>query len=148
MKIKFNWGVGIAIVIVIFFITVIVRIIISSTISVDLITPDYYHNELKYEQQIQKEKNTILLTDKIISVKENNKIVLKYPDFFKNKKVTGNILFYNPAKINKDLSFEINVDDSLNQSFDISQFTESRYIIKIDWQADSIFYYQEIDLNF
>jgi len=148
LKIKFNWGVGIAIVIVIFFITVIVRIIISSTISVDLITPDYYHNELKYEQQIQKEKNTILLTDKIISVKENNKIVLKYPDFFKNKKVTGNILFYNPAKINKDLSFEINVDDSLNQSFDISQFTESRYIIKIDWQADSIFYYQEIDLNF
>jgi hypothetical protein len=147
MKKNFNWGTGILIVTILFFISLIVRVIISTTIPVDLITPEYYHNELNYNQHIEKEKHTNSLEQKIELSENEKEVILKFPDIVNVEAISGSILFYCPSKIDKDLTFKVEPGTDLLQKIEKSEFTEPRYVIQIDWQSDSITYYQEIDLN-
>ncbi|MBI5541658.1 MAG: FixH family protein [Bacteroidia bacterium] len=146
-KSKFNWGWGIFIVIMLFFGTIILRLILSIGIGDDVITKDYYHKELNYETEIQKKKNTNLLNSKIQLLQSNNLIEIKFPDEFKHNTIKGTILFYCASKNDKDLLYKIEPDSNNVQKFSKSNFTEKRYKIKIDWYSDSVSYYQEFNFN-
>jgi len=146
-KFKLDWGVGIVIVIVLFLGTVIFRVIYSSMIASDIVATDYYHKELDYSQQIEKKNNTYNLTQQIKFDKTNDKITITFPEITKNKKVEGKILFYCPAKVAKDLEFDINLDANLQQIYDKKIFSEPRYIIQIDWKLENTKYYQELDIQ-
>ena len=146
-KTKFNWGWGIFIVLMLFFGTIIFRIILSLGIEDDVITKDYYHKELNYEKEIQKQKNTNQLAEKISIYQTGNFVIITFPKFFNYNTIKGNVQFYCPSKTSKDLLFKIEPDSNNVQKFSISNFSEKRYQIKIDWTSDSISYYQEFNIN-
>jgi hypothetical protein len=144
---KFNWGWGIFIVLMLFFGTIIFRIILSLGIEDDVITKDYYHKELNYEKEIQKQKNTNQLTEKVLLSQTGNFILITFPKAFNYNTIQGNVQFYCPSKTNKDLLFKIEPDTNNIQKFSISNFSEKRYQVKVDWTSDSISYYQEFNIN-
>lgn len=146
-KSKFNWGWGIFIVIMLFFGTIILRLILSIGIGDDVITKDYYHKELNYEMEIQKQKNTNLLSQKVQLLQSNNIINIIFPEEFNPSSIKGTILFYCASKNDKDLLYKIEVDSNNVQQFNKSSFSEKRYEIKIDWASDSVNYYQEFKIN-
>ncbi len=147
VKTKFNWGWGIFIVLMLFFGTIILRIILSLGIEDDVITKDYYHKELNYEKEIQKQKNTNQLLEKITLFQSKDFVIITFPKAFKSHTIKGNVQFYCPSKTNKDLLFKIEPDTNNIQKFSISNFSEKRYQIKIDWTSDTISYYQEFNIN-
>ena len=146
-KSNFNWGWGIFIVLMLFFGTIILRLVISIGISDDVITKDYYHKELNYEKDIQKKKNTNQLVEKVILNQTEKLIVISFPKEFKSNTIKGSILFYCPSKNDKDILYKTETDSNNVQIFNVSSFTEKRYQIKIDWSIDSVGYYQEFNLN-
>lgn len=148
MKFRFHWGWGIATFMVLFFLSIVVRIVISSNIEVDLIEKDYYHKELNYETDIQRVKNTNALSEKITLKRTADSLVFKFPDIIKNKQVTGKILFYCPSKTNRDQAFEIHTDSLLRQIFLTRILSENYYKIKINWDIGTTGYYQEFDVRF
>jgi len=114
---------------------------------VNLVSPDYYPKGVNYDKQIAKIKNLELLKEKV-SVKKGDEILeIIFPEELRNKIIKGNIQFYYITDYQKDINHEINLDSSLKQQFRLSQFQNGRYIIKLDWEADSTAYYQEIDIN-
>ncbi len=143
---KFNWGVGILIVILLFFVTVVARVIYSSQIAVDIVAEDYYHKELNYGEQIEKINNTHNLTEKIVAYTDDLYFTLSFPKIAKPENISGHVLFFCPAKINKDIEFDILLSDSCTQRFERSKFTEPRYLIRIDWSSGTQKYYQEIEV--
>jgi hypothetical protein len=55
-----NWGYKIAITFILFGALIIFMVVKSFQQNIDLVTDDYYQEELKYQQQIDKLENTLL----------------------------------------------------------------------------------------
>ena len=147
MNIKFNWGTGIFIFIVLFIITMIGIIIFSFNQKVNLVTPEYYPKGVKYEDHITKVKNTSLLKDKIHFERIDDKIILSFPDEFTPENIIGTVQFYYVTDFEKDNKFEVKLNNDRKQEFSIRGYAAGRYILKIDWKDDKKGYFQEIDLN-
>jgi hypothetical protein len=58
-------------------------------------------------------------------------------------KPEGFVLFYRPSDPEKDFSVPLQLNDSIQQVFDISKMDKGRWMIKIDWFMGGKEYYFE-----
>ena len=147
MKIKFNWGTGIFIVIIIFLASVAFRIYLSYQQEINLVSSDYYPKGTNYQEQIDKEKNTSKLEGKVgVSLKPNNTIEILFPKDFQGRAVEGDIWVYRPSDYKKDHHFPIVPDDSLKQYVEIPDLMKGKYIVKLDWKSGEEGFYVEREI--
>ncbi len=144
MKLKFTWGTGILITIIVFVSFFIGFIIFSLTQDVNLVTKNYFPDEIAYDTKIEKIKNTDKLKNKInISVK-NNILTIKFPDEITYPdKVKGTILLYYIKSYRDDKKFTISLDENKTQKINITTLKKGRYKIKTDWTYNGKNYFQE-----
>lgn len=143
MKIRFNWGTGIFIVIVLIFGGVIAFFIYSSNLDINLVENNYYEKELVYEQRIEKIRNANSLPEKIRIEPEGEFIIFHFPDTLRNSSLKGSIWFYRPSDESKDFTVPISPDDSLKQFINRGSLIPGKYLVKIEWEMDGTPYYQE-----
>jgi hypothetical protein len=62
---KFNWGHGITLFLIIFLLLNVVVVIYTLSQDVELVTDNYYENELKYEDHLVQERRGMNLPDSI-----------------------------------------------------------------------------------
>jgi len=133
---KFNWGTGV-ILVFIGFISFIMYFVISmntnSKYDHDLVTEDYYAQELEYQNEINKENNAKNLKENIRWKKTNEGILITFPETLEAKDITGNVFLYRPS--NKQLDFEtlISLSDH-NLLIPDKRLLDGRWNIKIDWK--------------
>jgi len=145
---KFNWGTGIIIAFISFIAFILFFIIKMNTndkYDHDLVTEDYYAEELKYQNDIDKEQNAKLLSQNLSWKKTNEGIIVKFPENFDAKKITGNVFLYRPS--NKQLDFEISISlSNHNLLIPDKRLLGGRWNIKVDWQysGKSYLYKKEI----
>jgi nitrogen fixation protein FixH len=140
---KFNWGTGILITIVIFFMAVVGIFIYSANLDINLVEENYYEKELAYQEKIDRIKNTEALEEEILIRLDNKILRVDFPEFFNGKKTEGHVLFYRPSDPAKDFTIPLELNDSSVQIIDASRLDPGRYMVKIDWTADGISYYFE-----
>lgn len=146
MKITFNWGTGIVIVIIIFLATVFWRIQLATAIKINLVSKDYYPKELRFQEQIDREKNTNSRNLKAIVEHKAGEVTVLLPKEFEGTAVEGILHFYRPSDFEKDVIKKISLSDSLSQTIDVSKLEKGRFILKIYWESDSVPYYSEHEL--
>jgi len=133
---KFNWGTGIIIAFIGFISFIMYFVINMSTNSKfdhDLVTEDYYAAELEYQNDIDKEHNAQILSQNLTWIKTNNGIIIKFPEEFEEKKITGNVFLYRPS--NKQFDFETPVSlSNHNLLIPDKRLLDGRWNIKVDWQ--------------
>ncbi|MCF6365573.1 MAG: FixH family protein [Bacteroidales bacterium] len=147
MKIKINWGTGIFITIFIFVSFFISFIFFSLTQNVNLVTDDYFPDEIAYESKLDKIRNTNILTEKITLKKENNKLIILFPEIINNKKISGKILLYYITDNNYDIELNIEPDKTRKQIIYTKKIKKGRYYIKIDWNLSGKKYFQEFKIT-
>lgn len=114
---KINWGKGIVIAIVLFISFImyfVVTITTNSEYDYDLVSEQYYEEELTYQERIDASKNAQNLNSTISFEKTADGIVIKLPEELQNKTLHGKVFLYRPS--DKQLDFEIalsNVQDYL-----------------------------------
>jgi hypothetical protein len=140
MKNKWNWGWGILIAIILFMGLTIARVLFFMDMDVDLVTDHYYDKEIKYQQQIDKEKRTAELNEKIKVNYSGNYIVVSFP---KAEMPTGNLYFYRPANFHKDFQVPIEPDKNFNQLLDVSRLDKGLWRLQISWSSNKKDYYSE-----
>lgn len=140
---KFNWGTGILITIILFFLAVVAFFIYSSNLDINLVEENYYEKELAYQDKINRIKNTEALEGKISILLQNKVLQVDFPDFFHGKNTEGHVLFYRPSDPAKDFIIPLQLNDSSFQAIDASRLEPGRYLVKIDWTTDGISYYFE-----
>lgn len=148
MKIRFNWGTGIFIFLTLFIVGVIVFYLFITKLDIRLVEDNYYEKELAYQQKINKIENTRLLNGKIIIDRMPGMIALRFPSLESGLKPEGTVLFYRPSDPDKDFSADLQLNDSLQQVFDISKIDKGKWIIKIDWKMGGKEYYFEESVFF
>ena len=133
---KINWGTGIVLAFI-GFISFIMYFVISMNVNNkydhDLVSEDYYGDELKYQTDIDKLKNAKTLDTNITYEKTEEGLIIKFPEAFDYKEITGNMFLYRPS--NKQLDFDTAISlSNLNLLIPDKRLVDGRWNIKIDWQ--------------
>ena len=101
-----NWGKGIVITLTLFigFISFLVVKIMSQ--DVDLVSEDYYKQEIDYEARIQKEQNGLNNAAKIELIDQEAYVVVQLPDSSSLTNVVLNLKRPNDKKLDKSFKIE------------------------------------------
>ncbi len=113
----------------------------------DLVTDNYYAEELAYQNDIDKLEMSKTLKENISYEKTADGLMIKFPDAIDIKKVTGKVFLYRPS--NKQLDFEANI--SLSKPYLLipdNRLVDGRWNIKIDWQYNGKSYLYKTPINY
>lgn len=143
---KLNWGWKIAILYGGFVILILALVIGSFRQHFDLVSKDYYGEELAYQKVLDASKNQASLSSPILIHADEKSVVFDFPSEFRSKVLAGDIQFYSPVNATWDREFKI---DARDNSFTIQRSTlrNTRYTIKISCSANGKSYYQESEIQ-
>ena len=105
---KLNWGTGIVIGIIAFISFIMYFVITMSTDKKyrhDLVTEDYYKQELMYQSEIDAQNKAVTSQREISIQRRNNGLYLKFPEGLNIEDITGTVFLYRPS--NKQLDFNM-----------------------------------------
>ena len=143
MKIKWNWGTGIVIAIILFMAYIMTLVFMGSRQKFDLVEKDYYPKALEYQQQIDKEQNAKSLTEKVKVENQGDRLLVTFQSIFNSGDISGNYTFYRPSDVHGDIRVEIKPDTAGCQYLDLRELKKGKYILQIDYNVKGKSYFQE-----
>ena len=143
-----SWGIRITILYSGFVVMILFLVFRTMNEKVDLVTPDYYRDELKFQEQIDRQSESAALNEQPgISITEKN-LVVKFPGTVAAENISGTIKFYRPSDAAKDFTVNIQADDSGTQFVSPEKFVSGNYQAQLKWSAGGKNYYNEISFYF
>lgn len=139
---KLNWGAGIAILYGGFVVMILLLVGMSASQKIDLVTDQYYEEELQFQDKINKVNQTKELTNPLTWQVGEQGIMIHYPKEFSEDSLAGNVKLYCPSDNTKDRTFPIKVKDS-GQLIAGSDIKPGRYYLQIDWKNGEKSYWNE-----
>lgn len=142
---KFNWGTGIVVGMILFmgFIITLSTKMIGS--KVDLVTKDYYEQGIEFEEHLNQVKAANALSQPVtVNVDYTaSQVQITLPAEFSNQAVEGTVLFFRPSEKNKDFSVSLKPDSNLKQNVSLEKLDKGNWWIKLQWKANGKDYYYE-----
>jgi hypothetical protein len=142
MIMKFNWGVKITAVYILFVMGIMYLVIQSSRQSVDLVTPDYYAEEIQYQEKINQTRRAEALSAPIQYSLREQLLEIRFPSEFKGKEINGTVLLYYPADSKKDLTVPIRTEAN-KMTLTIPDKSSGMHILQVTWKSGGEAYYFE-----
>jgi hypothetical protein len=143
MKIKFNWGWNITLLYSSFVCFILFMGYLASREKVELVSANYYDEELKYQNRIDK----IALTDSMHVKPEwqvnGNQIAMLFPKSLDAESIRGNIHFYCPADEKRDFSVPFQAVANKRLSISSDKLHHGTYRMQIDWTEGKKDFYTE-----
>jgi hypothetical protein len=141
---KFSWGKAIIMIYVVFVLGIAFLVYTSVTKTIDLVTPNYYEKEIKYQQQIDKINNAGRLENKLITRLSGGNYVIVFPDdSMQENPLSGEITFYRPSDAKKDFKLPLTPGIDMKQVVNTEMLEKGLWKVSIDWNKDGIDYYSE-----
>lgn len=135
-----NWGNKLILAFILFALFIGYMVFISFNTRFDLVSSNYYNEELRYQDKLDAIKNTNKLSN--VEVFQNsNFLVIFLPKELKDSKISGNLLMYCETDGGKD--FKKKFQDSLFIKIDKTKLQSKNYILKLNWTSDTTNYYFE-----
>lgn len=140
---KLNWGYKILISYVVFAAGIITMAAISMSKNIDLVSDNYYEQEIKYQDQIDILENSRQLDENInVSLNDNVvRLMITDKEMFKN--VKGEIYFYRTSNAKKDFKVEFDPDDSGMQNIPALNLETGLWKVKISLYEGENKYFTE-----
>jgi nitrogen fixation protein FixH len=142
----FNWGYGITGVYLVFVLGILYMVWRTTQISVDLVTPDYYAQELKYQDKIDASKRSAALSGPVTYEVKGQVLDIRFPKEFEGKAITGEVLVYYPADSRKDVRVPVKAIDN-GMSIPLDVHNTGMHILQVSWQDGQTRYYFEGNLD-
>lgn len=143
MKNGFNWGWKIALLYGSFVSFMLFMVYKASNEKVELVTKNYYEEELNYQSRIDR----ILFTDSMKVKPEwqvkGNEVAMLFPKKDEQESITGNIHFYCPADEKRDFNFPFTVKDQKELDIKDEKLRHGTYKMQIDWKQGKSDFYTE-----
>lgn len=112
----------------------------------ELVTKDYYKEELRYQQKIDGARNAAVLSP--VALQQNQDFVtVVMPAELKNKSVTGELLFYCGSDADRDLQVPLQLNAEGEQLVSKRKLRQGNYLVKLRWQESGNSYYTEKQLQ-
>lgn len=142
-----NWGRTLLLIILLFSIFMIYSIIkINDKVRTDLVTQICADNlercEHRYIAMLNAKKDNSFRV-----AKADPFVVVELPKVNRDKKITGEILFYCPYDADLDKRIQVVIDDKGQQLIPRSWLQGKTYIIKLGWRDHNEWHYDEQYIN-
>ena len=112
----------------------------------DLVSKDYYKDELRYQDKIDGQNNAAKISE--LQINQNNDFVtVVFPIEQKGQKADGEIYFYCPDNEKKDKHFPLATDADGKQVVDKKEVGKGIYKLKITWNIGAKKFYSEKDIK-
>ena len=135
---KINWGTGIVIafgLFMTFILFFVFKVQSDSKYDNELVVEEYYKQELKFENQMEKEQNASNMAEKIMVNTSNEGITITFPSTMDLSLIKGKVFLYRPS--NKKLDFEVPISLSgTHLLIPKSTLVGGRWDLSIDWTYD------------
>ncbi|RYD78300.1 MAG: hypothetical protein EOP53_11440 [Sphingobacteriales bacterium] len=137
-----NWGTKIIIVFSVFVTGIVFMVFKASKQNMDLVVPDYYEQELQYQQVIDAQKRAAALNSLVQCKVQNDSIQIILPQEMLDKRITGNVWLYCIANKKRDIQQNFT---TLNGkiSFPVTAVNKGAHDVKINWEAEGEQYFFE-----
>jgi nitrogen fixation protein FixH len=143
-----SWGTKIIIAFVCFIGVLFTLVYISMNQNISLVAENYYEEELAYEDQIQRIKNSNALAQQI-EFKLDRKAYeasFVYPSEIKGIFQKGTIQFFRASDARLDKEFVMTPRTEGGQKIDMTGFRTGLWSIKMKWESKDKEYYKELSL--
>jgi len=139
---RINWGAKIAIFYLSFVAGMMYLVVRSSQQSVDLVSEDYYAQELQYQQRIDQTNRAAALSAPPEILYAQDVITVTLPDEFRGKVVKGEIFLYCPANAADDqrISFQTNEGTA---RLSVPEKNSGQHDVQVSWEAGGERYFTE-----
>jgi hypothetical protein len=112
----------------------------------DLVTENYYDEELEYQKIIDQSSNTASLSQKPLVFYIDGHLEIVLPKEFENIRTEGSWLLYFAADQSKDLSGKFSCTNG-STKIDIPKSMQGHYQFKLSWKTEKTNYYYEKDIS-
>lgn len=139
MTIKWNWGTKIFLVYGLFVVFMLGMVYLCTQQHYDLVTPDYYAQELKYQEVIDGKNNLQALGKKVEISQTANLVTVQLPTNITEGK--AEVKFYRPDDASLDFNLPIAEGNVL--MVPLAKFKTGVYKVKTIWTNEGKRYYDE-----
>lgn len=143
-----NWGKKLTIVFILFAGMIIFMVVKSFQQNFDLVSDNYYEDELVYQERIDAESNAASFSNGIIFTMSPDSVILSMPADGMTGFKSGTIVFYRASDAKLDVKKDLIIDSLGHQLFDRKQFVGGNYEVKLSWEASGKNYFHKAVLQF
>ena len=146
---RFNpWPVGIIAFFVVFVACIIGFVIFSVVQRTDLVAADYYDQEVRFQEQIDRVHRTAAwkgeIAIEIDPLSQHLRVAL--PAAHAARRPTGTVAFYRPSEAGLDRRFPLLVDPVGQQVLDVGGFAAGLWRVRVTWTVGREEFYREADV--
>ncbi|MDX5326716.1 MAG: FixH family protein [Bacteroidota bacterium] len=142
---KFNWGTGIVIALTLFASGILYVVYRSVSEKVELVTEDYYSQELVYQDRIDEIARGKAAGEVVIRRKAEDTIEIELPEKISGDAGTYSIHFYKPDNSNLDFVEEIKLEGGQRLMVIERNVIPGKWLVKISGMTNQISYYWEVN---
>ncbi len=139
---KFNWGTGILIFLIVFLIGCGFFIAFAMNQNINLVNEEYYQKGANYSEQIEINKRSVKFQSVIYLKDKGDHIAVYFPDNFASELKSGKILFFRPSDNHNDVAYKMDVTDNV-QLVPKSDLLKGRYLVQLSWESDATYYLEK-----
>lgn len=139
---KFNWGTGIFIFLIIFLGACTLFIIFATRQQVNLVHKDYYEKGVNYSEQMKVNERSKPFANMLTVSSSNKGLNVEIEKSLAAALDSGTMLMFRPSDKSKDIKVPVN-NGSSNVHFGKQDLINGRYILKFTWYRKGIKY--EVD---
>jgi len=138
-----NWGLKIIVAYLSFIVLLVVLAYYSFSAKVDLVSEDYYRQEIAYQDRIEEIENERNL-DHTVAIKTDLRqgfITLAFPKGMSQSQ--GDIYLYRPSNADWDRHFKISLDPQRCQQLELQGLPAGRWSLQLHWESNGQPFYKQ-----
>lgn len=137
-----NWGLRITILYTGFVALILTLVFTSMHSKEDLVSKDYYLQELRYEERINAIRNNNELKESITYYVQGRNVEVTCPKELLAEGASGEIVFFRPSDASKDVKLAMKFDKEGRQKID-GKLDHGLYKMQLSWQMNKKNYFKE-----
>ncbi|WP_207491910.1 FixH family protein [Aridibaculum aurantiacum] len=116
--------------------------------NIELVSKDYYADELRYQDKIDGMNNANKITDVVITGSDNQ-VIITMPKEQQGLVLTGEAWFYCATNASSDRKLPLQVNEQGQFVIEKSRLARANYTLKLSWQAGDDHFHTEkfIEVN-
>jgi len=143
----FNWGHKLTLGFLAFAGMIVYMVVQSMHTHYDLVSKEYYKEELQYQQIIDGAARANRLGSHAAITENAGRLTVQLPAEMQQKEITGTLWFYCADNSEKDKKMALQVNEDAVQTIDSRALIPGRYTVKIRWQTNGDLYYTEVPVS-
>lgn len=140
-KWKWNWGTGLAVVLGLFVLSMAYTMYLVTQQRYDLVTTDYYEEELAYQETIDRKQEALQLSEPCRMEIIEGKLVINFPQELEGQTAKAKVLMYCLTDAEKDFTLQEEAWTVKDLQLPASKMSSGKWIAKIHLDTDHAKYY-------